>query len=239
MREKQSSDETAYPRMLTSYVLLIAAAGILVLGFAAPPFRVSHVEVLGSNLPVATVASASDTQGQNIFTLKSAAVLSSLRRLPNILVTGVALLLPNTVAIHARLRRPVLGWQQRRRLFLVDKYGRLTVRVPATTFPIIHDTTHDSPELGGYVDARIVLAATEALRILPGAGINRFTLGIKRGLMIHSTSGWQAVLGRPTGLALATRIATLGQILLSTRHSSRRVKYVVLTSQRAPYVSFF
>lgn len=223
---------------LVSYGLFVGVAALLLIGFAAPLFRVSRVEVIGRNLPVTRVAAASSAQGRNIFTIRGSSILAHLRQLPNIMVTGVDVTLPGTVTIHASLRQPVIAWKQRRRLYLVDKHGHVISKVLTTSLPVINNYTGTPVHLGQDVNRIALLGATYTEATLPRAGIKAFALGVKRGLIIHSERGWNAVLGLPTGKRLVMRVATLKALLAKATASKRHLAFVDLRSSRSPYVSF-
>jgi hypothetical protein len=232
----QKYSGAAPPRLLTSYILLIVVAALLIAGFAAPNFRVSSVTVVGHNLPISTINAKSGVQGKDIFTVRSANVLANERRLvPKILVTGVQVALPNSVTVQAQLRMPVLGWRTKTSLFLVDKYGRLIKPVGATGLPTIRDTQPGVSTLGGYVDPNDITTAIYALHALGNPDL-RLTLDVKRGLVIRSATGWKAIMGTPTGLELVRRIATLKQLLVVASQKKKHLHTIDLTLN-PPYVS--
>lgn len=230
-----TADGAITRQLLVSYLLFISVAGILVLGFATPAFRVSHVTVLGRNLPVSQIANASGVEGRNVFTIRAANIVRDIRRVPSVLVTGVDVSIPATVTIHAVLRQPVLAWQTRHHDFLVDQYGRIIDEVGNSALLTVRDTTIDKVSLGAYVSENDVMVVRYALRMLPNAGIERVTLEDRRGLVLRSSHGWQAVLGRPTIHNLAKRVLTLKALL--SLHRKKRLSFVNLTLQ-PPRVSW-
>jgi cell division septal protein FtsQ len=231
-----STENPPNRQFLISYALFVATAALLVAGFAAPNFRVTNVHVVGRDLPVSQIATASHAQGRNIFTIRAASLLNNLRRVPTVMITGVELAFPDSVTIRASMRQPVLGWRTRSDLYLVDEYGRLISHTSSTRLPVVRDTTPTAVALGGYVSENIVVAVTWALRMLKHADINRVTLGVRRGLVLGSGQGWRAVLGIPTARALAKRVNTLRELLALPDHTLHRLRLVDLTLQ-PPYVS--
>lgn len=229
---------TQAQELLPSYLLFLGAAVLLIFAFAAPVFTVTNINVVGRGLPVRQIVDASEVQGRNVFTIRGASVATHLQRVPNILVTGVDLSLPSTVTIHALVRRPILGWRQKSILLLIDKYGRLIERTAATKLPIIHNNTPTTVGLGRYIPSSIEVAASYVRHALPGAGINGFSLDVKRGLILHSSQGWNADLGRPVGRGLVTRVAMLKEVISTTAQAGKRLIFVDLRSQ-APYVSAY
>ncbi len=222
---------------LASYILFAGTAALLALTFVLPSFRVAKVQIVGGNLPANRMIHDSGAIGRNVFTVRAASIVQRLERIPSILVLGVDVSLPNVVTVRAEMSRPIFGWRQSGKLYLVDKYGRLVDSAQRTTLPVVDNNTHQQFRLGGYIDPRIAMAVPYTEQTLPRAGIRWFNLGRTRGLMIHSQQGWGAVLGRPTGRRLVTRIATLKAFLAATAHDGRHLTWIDLRS-RSPYASF-
>ena len=235
----QKASSGSSPRLLMSYILLVAVAALLIVGFAAPSFRVSRVTVVGRNLPthaINAINAAAGVEGKDIFTVRSATVLANERtQVANILVTGVDVNLPNSVIVRAKLRTPVLGWRTKTSLFLVDKYGRLIYKRGETTLPTIRDTRPGISVVGGYVDPNDITAAIYILNTLGKPNL-RLTLDVKRGLVIHSAAGWKAIIGTPTGIELVRRVTTLKQLLVVATRNKKHLHMIDLTLQ-PPYVS--
>jgi hypothetical protein len=226
------SDE---PKLLTSYLLFLAAALVLVLGFAAPTFRVSHISVVGHNLPVGAIADASGAQGRNIFTIRGATIVHSLEQVPDVIVTGVSISLPNTVIVRATERAPVFAWNERGSLFEVDQYGRLISRVRSARLPLVRNYATKRYSLGDYISPTVTLGVVYAIRSLKNARTTSFDIGQYRGIVIHSSEGWRAVLGLPSPRELVVRIATLQSFINKNRN--RLLRSVDLRS-RSPFARY-
>ncbi|HZT95756.1 MAG TPA: hypothetical protein VFB34_02855, partial [Chloroflexota bacterium] len=172
---------------LLSFGLLVLTAGLLVMSFALPIFRVSRVQIVGRNLPAREIASVAGVSGRNIFTIRGSEVAVNVARIPNILVTGVDVSLPNVVVIRATLRRGLFAWREAKSLYLVDAYGRLISRVETTSLPVVYNQTGSSIGLGGYVIPAVAEAVPYIRHALPRAGIRSFIFNPRRGLVLHST----------------------------------------------------
>src|SRR5581483_5062719 len=229
-RPSSNTADTSWNKeMLASYALFIGVAALFVIGFATPAFRVSRVSVVGAGVPVARIANAADVEGRNIFTIRAANIVHDVRRIPNVLVTGVHLAIPASVTIYAVLRKPLLAWKTKSQLFQVDKYGRIVDQVPTSVLPLVRDTTGSKISLGGYINEQYVTAIRYALKMLPHAAIMLVTLEANRGLVLRSVHGWRAVLGHPNPRELARRVFTLKALL--SLHSRKRLVFANLTLQ--------
>jgi hypothetical protein len=216
--------------IIGGYAVFISTAALLVALFALPAFRVARVTVRGPQSAVGSIESATGIIGDNIFTIRAAAIATAAGRIPNVLVCGVTVSLPNTVSVCARLRRPVLGWKTKGGLFLVDKFGRVIATVDSTSLPVLRDTTRVPVSLGRYVSPWVVLTATTMLRMLPDARIKAFTLKQERGLVARSSTRWKAVIGDPeSGLTISQRIATLKALIARGEKMGRLLRFADLT----------
>ncbi|GEM_PF-6139738 len=234
---QRPEDRPASPSLLPSYILFATTAAVLLLAFLAPVFSVGGVDVVGSGLSQGAIDRAAGVQGKNIFTIKGATVLANLRRVPEILVTGVDLSLPNSVTVRAIRRRGVLAWVQHGQIYLVDKFGRLIQQVQSSSLPAVVNATGHPVPLGGYANEVAIVAGRYVERSLGWAHINRLTLDRRRGLILQSQQGWKAVMGLPSGRALVTRVSLLRGLLKQTRTSARHLVFVNLRS-RPLYASF-
>lgn len=230
--EEIAADE---PKLLTSYALFLGAALVLVLGFAAPTFRISHISVVGHNLPVGAIVDASGARGRNIFTIRGATIVHSLEQVPDVIVTGVSISLPNTVIIRATERTPVFAWNQRGNLYEVDQYGRLISRAGPASLPLVRNYTTKQYSLGDYISPTATLGVVYAIRTLKNAGMASFDIGQYRGIVIHSSQGWRAVLGLPSPRELVVRIATLQSFI--NKNGNRLLRWVDLRS-RSPFARY-
>ncbi len=231
--ERQPADEHE-PQLLTSYGLFLIAALVLVVGFAAPQFRVSHISVQGRNLPVAAIVRSSGAEGRNIFTIRGASIVHSLEQVPNVFVNGVNISLPDTVIIRATARKPVFAWRQGSSLFQVDQYGRLISRVASTSLPTVQNNSGRAYGLGDYISPAVTLGVVYSIKTVRNVGI-RFVLGKRRGIYLYSKQGWFADLGIPSPRQLVVKIATLRSFI--NKKSSRRLISVNLLS-RSPFARY-
>jgi cell division septal protein FtsQ len=223
--------------LLLSCVLLCASIGAFIFVLVSPVFRISHIVVVGAHVPANQLAAAARISGKNIFTVRTADILRRLQQIPEVIITGVSLDLPNTLTISAQLRRPVVAWAQVGALYLVDGQGRVLYRVQHTNLPIVHDYTSEHIRPGDYLNAAVTRAVIYTQQMLANSRIEEYSLGQQRGIIIRSADGWQAVLGIPTGRALATRIAILRALLTQTQHHDQHLLYVDLR-YRIPYATF-
>jgi hypothetical protein len=231
--EEESTREE--PKLLASYALFLGAALLLVLGFAAPTFRVSHISVIGNNLPVAVIVDTSGAQGRNIFTIRGATIVHSLEQVPNVIVTGVSISLPNTVIIRAAARTPVFAWKERGSLYEVDQYGRLISRVPSSGLPVVRNNTTKTFGLGDYLSPTVTLGVVYAIRTLKHTGIRSFVLGQNKGIFIYSSQQWRADLGLPSPRELVVRIAMLQSFI--NKNGNGLLRSVDLRS-RSPFARY-
>ncbi len=201
-------------------------------------FRVRHIDVVGSNLPVDRIIQASRVYDQNIFRIRSDQVVSRLSRVPEVTVERVETSFPDQVTIHARLRRAMVAWQSQGTLYLVDPQGNIIDRVKATTLPVIIGVngSGDQPSLGpGVVQA--VRYAVDLLPAAPGGGIAAFSFDHQAGLSIVGRPGWQAQIGAGDAQTLVQRIATLAAFLRKIGPRAQKLKSVDLRSS-TPYAVY-
>ncbi|MDQ2742779.1 MAG: cell division protein FtsQ/DivIB [Chloroflexota bacterium] len=201
-------------------------------------FRVRHVDVVGSNLPVDRIIRASRVYDQNIFRIRSDQVVARLTGVPEVIVDRVETAFPDRVTIRARLRRAMVAWQSRGGLYLVDPQGNLIDRVRSTTLPVITGVSGggDQPSLG----PGIVQAVRYAVQLLPastGGGIAAFSFDHQSGLSIVGRPGWQAQIGAGDAQTLVQRIATLAAFLRSIGPRVQKLKSVDLRSS-TPYAVY-
>jgi len=201
-------------------------------------FRVRHIDVVGSNLPVDRIIQASRVYDQNIFRIRSDQVVSRLSSVREVAVDQVETSFPDRVTIRARLRRAMVAWQSRSGLYLVDPQGNLIDRVTSTTLPVIIGVNGggDQPALGpGIVQA--VRYAVELLPAAPGGGIAAFSFDHQAGLSIVGRPGWQAQIGAGDAQTLVQRIATLAAFLQKIGPRAQKLKSVDLRSN-TPYAVY-
>ncbi len=201
-------------------------------------FRVRHIDVVGSNLPVDRIIQASRVYDQNIFRIRSDQVVSRLSSVREVAVDQVETSFPDRVTIRARLRRAMVAWQSRGGLYLVDPQGNLIDRVTSTTLPVIIGVNGggDQPALGpGIVQA--VRYAVELLPAAPGGGIAAFSFDHQAGLSIVGRPGWQAQIGAGDAQTLVQRIATLAAFLQKIGPRAQKLKSVDLRSN-TPYAVY-
>lgn len=229
------------PRAPRSLRGLLSAAALLAclaaIGAAlSGSFTVQRVVVVGSGLPTATIVSAAQLSGKNIFRLRADQVVSRLdQQVHQIAVTRVATSFPNQVTIYARLRRPLVAWQSNQGLVLLDAEGWIIGSVAKTNLPII---SGDGAARG--VPPSIIRAVSYAFRVLPASGpgaINAFQVQPRTGLVIVDRSGWSADIGHGTAQTLVNRIATLGSVLQAIQAQGKRLQFIDLR-YRVPYIRY-
>jgi len=231
--------QVASLQVWASYGLFVAVAALLVASFAAPSFRVSHVSVRGAPQAQSEIQAATGVVGANIFTMNAAKILDAVWRVPNVLPCGVTLSFPSTVTVCAHMRVPVIGWQTQNRLYLVDKYGRITGAAATTSLPILRDTTHVIRHVGADVDPWVVESAMWVLSQMRRADIAGFTLGEKHGLIVRSAHHWKAYLGLPQdSTTLARRVATLKALIGHGFHIGHPLAFADLTGSSSIIVRF-
>jgi cell division septal protein FtsQ len=219
------------PPAVWSALALLACLAVLGAS-AAGVFRVRHVDVVGAGVPAGLVAQAAGVTGQNIFTVRSDQVVRRLQALPQIEVLRVDTSFPDRVTVHARLRTPVVGWQDRGPLYLVAGDGTVIGQARTTALPVILGAAPPDPGLIEAVrQARLVLPSAPggqvaAFRVLPGLG-----------LTIVGRAGWTAEVGSGSAQTLVNRVVTLASILQKVGARSQRLKLVDLRYPE-PYLQF-
>jgi len=201
-------------------------------------FRVRHIDVVGSNLPVDRIVQASQVYDQNIFRIRSDQVVSRLSGVREVTVDRVETSFPDRVTIRARLRRAMVAWQSRGGLYLVDPQGNLIDRVKSTTLPVIVGVNGggDQPSLGPSI-VQAVRYAVALLPATPGGGIATFSFDHQAGLSIVGRPGWQAQIGVGDAQTLVQRIATLAAFLRKIGSRAQKLKSVDLRSS-TPYAVY-
>ncbi len=220
-----------YPFVWSALGLLACLAGVA--AALAGAFSVRQVQVIGANLPRATIVQAADIEGHNVFSVRSDAVVDSLATVPEIVVQRVETSFPDRVTIFARERLPIVAWQPiGGGTFLLDDEGHVIEQVRNPSLPIIVGGSIRTPLGAGIVAA--VRFAVHRLPLAPSGAIASFRFDSSSGLTIRGRSGWTAAAGRGTPRQLTDRIANLAAFLKSIHN--RPFKFVDLRNH--PYAVF-
>lgn len=218
--------------VLCTLLLLGLCLGFL-MSAAAGTFRVRRVEVVGRNLPRATIVQIADVMGKNIFRVRSDAVVSRLGAIRSIVVHRVDTAFPDQVTIYASVRVPLIAWQDGRSLYEMDADGRVIRQVTHTELPVVMALDWRGMAVSPNV-VRAARYAAEALPVAPDGAIESIQYGGSSGLTIVGRAGWTADLGRGTQQTLVNRVATLTALLARLHARAERLKYVNLRTS-VPY----
>ena len=219
-----------------SLLLLVACLGFLGAA-AAGSFRVRRVEVVGHDLPRATIIRVAGVMGKNIFRVRSDAVVARLDAVRSIVVRRVDTAFPDTVTIYASARAPLVAWQQGRSLFELDADGRVIRQVRRTDLPVIIGADRTQRVVAAPDMVRAVRYAVQTLPAVPDGAIETFQLDGRSGLTIIGRTGWTAEIGTGTEQTLVNRVATLAAVLARMHSQARRLKYANLR-YRVPYARY-
>jgi hypothetical protein len=205
----KTQDGGLHPVIPTFVALLLclAALGAAVSGV----FKVKTIQVEGSGLPQARIATVAAVSGANIFRVRSDAVVSRLSAIREIVVTGVETSFPDRVIIYAQMRPSLVAWQTPNGLYVLDLDGHVIDRVARTSLPIIQGADRNGGFGPGIVEA--VRYAVQALPPAPKGAIATFHYDRKSGLTIEGRAGWHAVVGMGSPVELVRRIAELVAVL--------------------------
>ena len=192
-------------------------------------FTVRQIQVVGRGLPVAEIDQSAQVAGQNIFTVRSDAVIANLEGVQEVAVRRVDVTFPDRVTIYARMRQAMVAWQTAGGLYVLDPDGRVIRSVKRTPLPIITST-----ERNGSLGPGVVEAVHEAVQLLPRAphgAIAAFKYDARTGLSITGKSGWLAIAGIGDRRTMANRIATLASFLRTANAEGKTFPRIDLRSK--------
>ena len=222
--------------LLFGLILIGGGIGFALLG---PFFRVQRIVISGTqNQRLIASIQGLGIQGQDIFLLDQATLLTRMETLPLVANANMDVQLPGTIAVSVQERVPVLLWQAGKQTFGLGQDG--TVIAPQTELrgtehlAVVVDTRRGASQVrpGNHFNAADMVFVEQIFEQVPGIeGVAPFSLQYTDTLMsgghavpanlagsgsyvLISANGWRAYLGdSQNSTSLANRLVDLQQIL--------------------------
>lgn len=143
---KRASAGLSPVRAGAALTMLLAAGATYGVG-ASSAFDFARLEIAGTEFTdrAAVEEVLDEVRGENLFRLSTVPVVAALRELPTVADAGVAIALPETLAITIVEREPILVWAAADRRFLSDLDGLLFAELgadapaAADALPVVDD----------------------------------------------------------------------------------------------------
>jgi cell division protein FtsQ len=201
--------------MLAYFAVLILAGWLLYYSVESPYFAVRNIDVSGSKLLAASqVQDAAGVLGRNALGLQTEAVEQAVLRLSSAREAHAEVTLAGRVVIDVVERTPLVQWQAREGVFLVDRQGvAFGQQPPPSALPLVRDVDGPVMEVGSRIDPA-VLTSIEALQgTLPTrAGIQPawYDYSHSTGVAVPIAGGTRVIFGDASDLD--SKLASLAAI---------------------------
>jgi len=235
------------------FVLAVIVGGI---GFAlfGPVLRVQQVDISGThNQKLISSIKEIGIEGQDIFLLNQAALVTRLESLPPVASASLGVQLPGTVLIEVQERTPILLWQAGKTVFALGQDG--VVIAPQSELggtdhlALVVDSRRNAGQVhpGTRFNIADMVFVEQVFEQVPGIeGVAPFSLhyvdSFSEGgrqmpanlagsgsYVIVSANGWRAYLGdSQNSTTLATRLLELQQILKLARQQNVQIATIDL-----------
>jgi len=223
------------------FILLILVTGFVLL--RSPFFEVRRVLVRGNQFLAEDKikAVAGIGTGVNIFKLDLAVAAENLKMIPMVKEAQVTRVLPSTVLITIRERRP-LGLLTTEEGFIeVDEEGVCLQKAGAGTpgLPVITGVTSNVVNPGEVVKAERLEDVLRVLGGLPGETIVKLSevhVDQDKQIKIYTMEGIQCRFG--TATEIQEKGAVLAQVLQEIYKQGAKVKYIDLSCPEVPVVKY-
>jgi len=223
------------------FILLILLTGFVLL--RSPFFEVRRVLVRGNQYLVEEKiqALAGINVGMNIFKLDLTATAENLKMIPMVKDVQVTRVLPSTVLITIKERRP-LGLLSTEEGFIeVDEEGVCLQKAGSGTpgLPVITGVTANAVSPGEVVEAERLEEALMVIGGLPGEAVIKLSevhVDQDRQIKIYTMEGMQCRFG--TATEIQEKGAVLAQVLQEIYKQGAKVKYIDLSCAGAPVVKY-
>lgn len=242
-------------RRLWAFLFVLAVVvGGLSFALFGPTFRVQQVDISGTqNQKLIASIKGIGMEGQDIFLLNQAALVTRLEALAPIASASLGVQLPGTVLVDVQERTPVLLWQAGKTTFALGQDG--VVIAPQSELDgtdhlaLVVDTRRSAGQIhpGTRFNTADMVFIEQVFEQVPGIeGVAPFSLHYvdrinedgrqvpaniagSGSYVIVSVNGWQAYLGdSQNSTTLATRLLELQQILKLARQQNVRIATIDL-----------
>jgi cell division protein FtsQ len=208
--------------------------------WAAPGFRVTEVEIKGTDLlRPEHVRSIAGVTGDRVFSVDPKAIEARLEGYPEVATAQVRVRWPNKVEIRISERQPVLAWDDGGRMWWLSRAGvaylardqrpgMVQVIAPEPALTILDDP------MAPAVDPELVSLAVNLGQIFPSVG--PLVFDPVHGLGFQDPRGWIAYFGKGGDFALKVRMYE--SIAESLAGEAGRVALISVEDLYAPYYRY-
>ncbi|OPY57704.1 MAG: Cell division protein DivIB [Pelotomaculum sp. PtaU1.Bin035] len=223
------------------FILLVLVTGYVLI--RSPLFEVHRILVRGNQFLIEDkIRSVADINaGVNIFKLNLATVAKNLKTIPMIKEVQVTRVLPSTVLVTIKERRPLGLLATGEGCIEVDEEGIYLQKTGAGApgLPVITGIKADVPSPGEILKAERLEDALEVISGMPGEVIGKLSevhVDQDGQIKIYTLEGTQCRFGPAT--EVKEKSAVFAQLLKELSKQGAKVKYIDLSSTGTPVVKY-